>query len=99
MCSGPYHSATSSGSVHALKTRSRGASKTCVIRTCCSVIRLSLLAQMRVESFHPGGPRPLACFDPFGRVVERVGLQPARPPLGVPSPDDQSGVLEHPEVA
>jgi hypothetical protein len=32
-CSGPYHSATSSGSVHALKTRSRGASKMRVIRT------------------------------------------------------------------
>jgi hypothetical protein len=32
MCSGPYHAATSSGSVHARDTCSRGASKMCVIR-------------------------------------------------------------------
>src|SRR5881398_3459349 len=32
MCSGPYHSATSSGSVQALNTRARGASKMRVMR-------------------------------------------------------------------
>jgi hypothetical protein len=33
-CSGPYHAATWSGSVHALNTCSRGASKMRVIKTC-----------------------------------------------------------------
>src|SRR4051794_23569222 len=107
MCSGPYQAATSSGSVQALNTRSRGASKMRVIRTSLSaaasgvesLILLSSPAQVRFESIHPGLPHPLARLHPLHRVVERVGLQPARPPLSLPAADDQSRALEHLEVA
>src|SRR5918996_4049630 len=100
-CSGPYQAATSSGSVQALNTSSRGASKMRVIRTCWSgavmvdsPILPSFPAQVRVESVHPGLPRPLARLHPLDRLVERLGLQPARPPLSVPAADDQSSALE-----
>ena len=33
------------------------------------------------------------------RLVERVGLHPARPPLGLPAADDQTRALEHLQVA
>src|SRR5918992_6221813 len=90
-CSGPYHPATSSGSVQALKTRSRGASKTRVIRICScaaaagleSFIVLSFPEQVRVESIHPGLPRSLARLHPLHGFVERVRLELARPPLGI----------------
>src|SRR4051812_22930754 len=106
-CSGPNHAATSSGSVQALNTRSRGASKMRVIRTSWSaaptgvesLILLSFPAQVRVESVHPGLPRPLARLHPLHCLVERLCLQPARSPLSVPAADDQSGALEHLEVA
>src|SRR5215210_2116190 len=54
---------------------------------------------MRVESVHPGLPGPLARLHPLDGVVERVGLQPARPPLSLPAADDQARSLEHLEVA
>src|SRR4051812_7640663 len=96
-CSGPYHAASSSGSVQARKTRSRGASKMRVIRT--SLIWLSLPAQVRVEPVHAGLPSALARLHPLHGLVERVGLQPARPPLRLPAADNQAGSLEHLEVA
>src|SRR4051794_15062752 len=96
-CSGPYQAASSSGSVQALKPRSRGASKMRVIRT--SLIWLSLPAQVRVEPVHACLPGALARPDPLHCLVERVGLQPARPPLSVPAAGDQPGPLEHLEVA
>src|SRR3954470_14580881 len=106
-CAGPYHAATSSGSVHALKTRSRGASKMRVIRTSRSavgtgvgsVILLSFAAQVRVEAVHPGLPCLLARLHPLHRLIEGVGLQPARPPLSLPAAPDQPRALEHLEVA
>src|SRR5919106_3464166 len=119
-CSGPYHAVTSSGSVQALNTRSRGASKTRVIRTSWSaaaagvesVILLSFPpqrklglrcgvfpAQVRFESVHSGLPRLLARPHPLHCLVERLGLHPARPPLGLPAADDQPRALEHLQVA
>src|SRR5687768_14830448 len=105
--SGPYHAVTSSGSVHALNTRSRGASKTRVIRTSWSAgaagvesfILLSFQRAGALESVHPGLPRLLARPHPLHRLVERLGLHPARPPLGLPAADDQPRSLEHLEVA
>src|SRR5205807_10194890 len=41
----------------------------------------------------------LARLHPLHRLVERVGLQPARPPLSLPAADDHSRTLEHLEVA
>src|SRR2546423_15649503 len=96
-CSGPYHAATSSGSVHALKTRSRGASKMRVIRTSRSeatgvesLILLSFPAQVRVESVHSGLPHLLARLHPLDRFIERIGGQTAWPPLGPSAADDQT---------
>src|SRR5215212_232569 len=94
-CSGPNHAATWSGSVHALNTRSRGASKIRVIRTCWSrsavlgsLILLSFAAQVRFESVHPVLPRSLARLHPSHRLVEGLSLQPARPPLRLTAADD-----------
>src|SRR5215212_6796743 len=97
-CAGPYHAASSSGSVQALKTRSRGASKMCVIRTFVSVTMLFLSAQVRVEPADPGLPCPLARLHPVHGLVERLCLQPARPPLRLPAADDQPRPLEHLQV-
>src|SRR4051812_96172 len=104
--SGPYHAATSSGSVQALNTRSRGASKMRVIRTCCSAaasvesfILFSFPAQVRVESVHPCLPRPLARLHPLHGLVEWVGLHPARPPLRLAAADDQPRALQYLQVA
>src|SRR5829696_3286462 len=88
-CWGPYQAETSWGSVQAWNTRSRGASKMRVIRTSwcaaaagvASVIVLSFRAQMRFESVHPGLPGLLARADPLVRLIERIALQAARPPL------------------
>src|ERR671923_2247641 len=105
-CAGPYHAATASGSVQALNTRSRGASKMRVIRTSWSavtgvesLISSSFLAQVRIEPIHAGFPGPLARLHPRQRVVERLGLQPARAPLRVAAADDQPRTLEHLEMA
>jgi hypothetical protein len=40
---------------------------------------------------HPGLPRRLSRQHPLHRLVKRVGLQPARPPLSLPAAHDQSG--------
>src|SRR5215203_451448 len=97
---GPYHRATSSGSVQARHTRSRGASNTRVIRTSrlpavTSLIAISFLAQMRIEPVHPSLPGLLAGLHPLDRVVERVGLHPARPPLRFPAAVDQARLLQN----
>src|SRR4051794_14361614 len=102
-CAGPNHAATPSGSVHARKTSSRGASKTRVIMTVRSVVATgadsfisgSLSAQVRVQPVHPALPGPLARLHPLDGVVERIGLHAARPPLGLAAADDQSRALEH----
>src|SRR4051812_19328572 len=99
-CSGPYHCASSSGSVQALNTSSRGASKTRVIRISWSaagtgvksLIFLSFPAQVRVESIKPALPRLPTGLHPLDRLVERLGLHPARSPLGLPAADDQPRV-------
>src|SRR3954447_5564299 len=102
-CAGPNHAATASGSVHALNTSSRGASKTRVIMTsrlaATSAIVLSLSAQVRVEPVHARLPGPLARLHPRDRVVERLGLHPARPPLRLTAAGDEPGALEDLEVA
>src|SRR5215217_4037370 len=59
----------------------------------------SCSAQMRLESIHPGLPRRLSRQHPLHRLIKRVRLQPARPPLSLPAAHDQSGALEHLEVA
>src|SRR5947207_3551397 len=58
-----------------------------------------LVAQVCFESVHPGLPRPLARLHPLDRVIERVGLHPAWPPLGSGAADDRPGAFEPLEVA
>src|SRR5262245_27869364 len=105
-CSGPYHSAMWSGSVHARNTCSRGASNMRVMTTSWetaagvgSVILGSFPAEVLVEPVHPRLPRPLARGHPVDGLVERVGLHAARPPLGVAATDDEPGALEHLQVS
>src|SRR5829696_3621006 len=106
-CSGPYHAASSAGSVQALNTLSRGASKMRVISTCSfaaptgvdSFILLSFPAKVRVQSVHPRLPRLLARLHPLDRLVERLGLHLARPPLRVTAAGDQAGAFQHLQVA
>src|SRR3954454_9137327 len=105
-CSGPYHAATWSGSVHARNTCSRGASKMRVISSSRpaastrveSVMSFSCLAQVRVEPVHPPLPCPLSRLHPRDRAVERLGLHAARPPLRLAAADDQARALEHLQV-
>src|SRR3954449_11870960 len=54
---------------------------------------------MRVELVHALLPRPLARLHPRHRVVERVGLNPARSPLRLAAADDQACALEDLQVA
>src|SRR3954469_3151765 len=102
-CSGPNHAATASGSVHAANTASRGASKIRVIRTSRSAVAsgivLSLSSQVRVEPVHPVLPGSLARLHPRHRLVERLGLHPARAPLRLTAADDEPGALEDLEMA
>ena len=60
---------------------------------------LSFRAQVGVESVHPALPCPLARLHPVHCLVERVGLHPARSPLGLAAADDQAGSFEHLQVA
>src|SRR3954452_3203751 len=64
-----------------------------------SLISLSFPLQVSVESVHAGLPGALARLHPVDRLVEGVGLHAARPQLGVAAARDQSGALEHLEVA
>src|SRR5262245_50514578 len=105
MCSGPNHAATCSGSVHASNTRSRGASKTRVTRTCSSVgtcvgsFTLALLsAQMCVQAIHPALPGLLSRLNPREGLVQRLGLHTARAPLRVSAAHDQTCGFEHLQV-
>ena len=64
-----------------------------------SLIVSSFPAQVRVEPVHPPLPRPLARLHPLHRLVERLRLHAARPPLRLAAADDQPRALEHLQVA
>ena len=53
---------------------------------------------MCVESVDPGLPRALARLHPLDRVIQWLGLHPARTPLRLPAANDQPGALEHLKV-
>src|SRR5215208_8307766 len=106
-CAGPNQAATSSGSVQALNTCSRGASKMRVIRISVpsaatrvgSFIAAFLPVEVRLEAVHPALPSALARLHPLHGLVERLGLHPARAPLRLAAADDQPCPLEHLQVA
>ena len=116
---GPSQCTRCSGSVHARKTSSRGASNTRVMtisRSAVSGWTLGLghrgprwqlgrppllglqLAQVLVQPVEALFPELAVALQPVGHVLERRGLQPARPPLGLAALGDQPGALEHLEV-
>ena len=53
---------------------------------------------MGVEAVEAAFPELPVVLQPVRGVLERLGLQPARPPLCVASARNQSGVLEHLQV-
>src|SRR5215213_1835132 len=106
MCPGPNDAGTSSESVHALNTRSRGALKLRVIRTSWpvdavrlrSLILLSFPGEVRVETVQRASHVRLR--DCIHSTPRRAGRpQPARPPLSLPAADDRSGDLAQLQVA
>src|SRR5437867_3675118 len=107
--SGGNQSASCVGSVHALYTRCRGASKTLVVtRVRSGAITLSpaamslflplQFAQMRVESIETLFPENAIALHPSGCFAKPRRLEPCGPPLRVASTRDQPRMLEHLEV-
>src|ERR1051325_3129159 len=106
---GPHHSPRYSRFVNASKTSARGASKTRVATIarpsaaafgCWSagMFLLLLLLQCAQESFEAVEtllPEFAVVLDPLSDVLERRGLETARPPLRLASTGDESRALEH----
>src|SRR5438445_9939975 len=100
-----------SGSVQALKTRWRGASKIRVIRSSCWVdsaaasllaailllLRLQI-AQIILEAIEALLPETAVMLEPVGGVLERPRPQAARPPLRVAPASDQTGAPQNFEM-
>src|SRR5439155_673356 len=84
---GPNHLATWSGSVHALNTSSRGASKTRVIVIWCSAVGAGVesliapsfldLLQVRIEPVHAALPHLSVGLHPRGGLQQRLAAQAA----------------------
>src|ERR1700686_10325 len=101
---GPYQWSRCSGSVQALKTRLRGASKVRSIsstRSADSVAALLLasiflllflqLAQVIVQAIQPLPQKRRIVLQPISGVLERTRLEPAGPPLRLATARDQTG--------
>jgi hypothetical protein len=71
-----------------LQTSLRGASK----------VRSRTFLQVVVEAVEALLPVPPVSTDPVGDIPERFRIQPAWPPLGLPSLLDEAGALEHLQV-
>src|SRR6266849_6140898 len=103
---GPHHCAMCFGSVHAFHTRSRGASKTRVAVISRSVVLLSTLfltavaamslllvfqfGQIGIQPIKAVFPEAAIVLDPIGNVLQRLGVEPARPPLRLPAARDEA---------
>src|SRR5688572_2308438 len=64
----------------------------------CSVLVGFHGFQITVEAIEPALPQVPVRVRPPGDFLERRGVDPAMPPLGVVAADDESGVLQHAEV-
>src|SRR6266498_2351804 len=101
---GPHQWMRCRGSVHSLKTRSRGASKRRVmlssrasasaLRAIVTSLRLHRL-QIGIETIEALLPEPAIMFEPFGRFLQWSGLKPTRPPLLFAALGDHARLLEH----
>src|SRR5436305_9897289 len=105
---GPHQRTTRSGSVQALKTRRRGASKTRVrasSRSADSVAALVLaamlpllplrLAQNVVQAIEALLPEASVVFEPVRSPLERTRLEPAGAPQGFADERDTAVALTH----
>src|SRR2546425_135550 len=108
---GPHQRTSRSGSVHALKTRARGASKTrwraaagpAVLGAGLFLAALSLplplrFARVVANAIEALPPKPPRAPQPAGGVFGGTRLEPAGPPLRLATARDQTGMLQHPEV-
>src|SRR5262249_44914614 len=108
---GPHHCAKRPGSVQALKTRRRGASKTRVMTTSRSsgwvaafvLASMSLpllfqLVQIVIQAIEALLPETAIVFQPVAGILERARPKPAGPPLRLATAGDQTGALEHLEM-
>src|SRR2546423_135815 len=105
---GPNHCATSSGSVQARKTTSRGASKTRVMTTCWSAVCTAGESGMSgsfldfpegcVEAADARLPGRATRLQPVRGLRERLGLQPAEAELRRAIACDEPGALQHLQV-
>src|SRR5512135_3476982 len=99
------------GSVHARKTRLRGASRTRVMTSCgwaggrpalvlavMSLASLLQITQVVFQSIEALVPEAAIVLDPVGRGGERPGVEPAARDSAVAGATDQAGALEHAEV-
>src|SRR5260370_24823981 len=88
---GPHHCATRFGSVQALNTSSRGASKTRVSTNSCSsyammfpvampFLLLLYVAQISIQPIEALRPELPVVPNPIGNVLERPGRDPTGPP-------------------
>src|SRR5260370_22262715 len=55
-------------------------------------------AQIIVQTIETPGPEPPIVLHPIGNVPQRARREPAGPPLGIASPRNQSGSLQHLQV-
>src|SRR5215469_18335111 len=108
---GPHHCAACFGSVHTLKTSSRGASKTRVRTRSGAFLFAGLLApasgaamvfllfldpsQVIVQSIEALRPEPPVALDPSCHVFERARVELAGPPLRFAPASDQPRAFQH----
>src|SRR5713101_3497922 len=108
---GPHQRTTRSGSVQALKTRRRGASRTRVMTSSRSVDSMAALllsamsllppfqlAQIAFQAVEALFPETAIVLQPVRGVLQRTRLEPAGPPLRLATARDQTGALQHLEV-
>src|SRR5215469_5041046 len=102
---GPHHCVTCFGSVHTLKTTSRGASKTRVRTRSGAFLFAALLApasgaamvfllfpdlsQVIVQSIEALSPEPPVALDPFRHLLQTSRFELTRPPLRFAPASDQ----------
>src|SRR5271165_1861955 len=98
---GPHQRAMCSGCVHALNTSRRGASITRVTTSSRSVVLVLasttlLLAlqslQVVLQAVEALLPEDAVMIKPVGRALQRIRVQPARPPLRRAAAGNQAGV-------
>src|SRR5690242_15476788 len=107
---GPHQRARCSGSVQALNTRLRGASKrrvrtstrsadsAALLLAAMSLLLLLQFAQIIVQPIETLLPETPILLQPVGGVLKRTGLEPAGPPLCLATARDQAGAFQHLEV-